>query len=801
MTTPATIVSTAGEEANDTKLWAIIVIACAAVASGVAAYLLHGFLLKTYGTEAFDSACAINETFNCDKINTSVWGKLFGIPITVFAIPTYVAFLGLGVVALGKGTSVRAAWTLLRLGSAVGLAYGAFLLYVMVAIEQTYCLFCLTMDGMGLAILVSSSIALRRLGAGGASYGRPLAIALAAGLLTLGAAWSFHESTRQSLLSEQIAAADKAAADADAARAAHAAQVAEASAGDAAVTATAGATGAQVARKISDSLYEVPVHPDDAVLGPADAKVTIIEFADFQCGYCKKLFYVMQNLKRRYEGKVRFVFKHFPMNTLCNEHIKNNRHKYACNAALAAECARRQGKFWAMHDMLFKNQHKLEGDDLRFYARSVGLDMDTYASCMRDPAPRESLKRSIDEGGKQLELSATPRTFLNGLLLSGALPEELLSRMIDKELEKAGATPLVAAAAEAPAAVVAPGTTPMVQIHTAKGGFWIDRYEAAIDAQGRALSLPSVEPANASWYEANEACNKAGKRMCTSFEWVSACAGKDAVDDDNNNNFADDYVEGNQFPYADYHEPGYCHVDGDRREGRPQATGSSQRCVTPTGVFDLAGNVEEWIEATEEAAQLAGGDFRAGDKASCVRAHRSFGPGHRSYGIGFRCCADREVANASAAPTPHKVPESVIGEKAPAVDLARGDGRPLSLREYQGKVVFVTFFASWCSPCRRELPELAQMQQQLGAKGLQILAIGVDTEEADGRAFVSTLGSLDIEVVYDPQSKTLGRYDVANMPTGYLIDRKGVIRYKSVGFGETTRKELEDEIAKLLTEK
>jgi len=348
MNTPTTnTTASSADEGRPLAAWSGIVIACASIAIGVAAYLLHGFLLKTYGTEAYDSACAINETFNCDKINTSVWGKLFGIPITVFAIPTYAAFLGLGVVGMGGGDAARAAWSLLRLGAALGLAYGAFLLYVMVAIEQTYCLFCLTMDAMGVGILIASTVALRRMGAGGASFGRPLAVALVLGLLTLGGVWSFHETTRQALLTEQIAMADKAAAEADAARAtlaaAPTADAATAGAASDAAVAGAAASGPLVARKISDSLYEVPVHPDDAVLGPADAKVTIIEFADFQCGYCKKLFYVMQNLKRRYEGKVRFVFKHFPMNTLCNEHIKNNRHKYACNAALASECARRQG--------------------------------------------------------------------------------------------------------------------------------------------------------------------------------------------------------------------------------------------------------------------------------------------------------------------------------------------------------------------------------------------------------------------------------------------------------------------------
>lgn len=788
------------------RTFATLVAVFALIAIAAAGYLLRSFLLKTYGVDAFDSACSINETFNCDKINTSVWGKLGGIPITIFAIPTYAAFVVLAWFGRGSGPTARAALQLVRVGAGLGLAYGLFLLYVMVAIEQTYCLFCLTMDAMALLMVLAAGYGLRRMGPGASSPGKPIGVAAVVGLLVLGAAYGYHDSTKTSLLAEASAAADKAAADAEAAREkldAAPAGAAASAAGESASAAAAGTPAAPVgqARKISDSLYEVPVHPDDPSIGPADAKVTVVEYADFQCGYCKKLFYSLQNTKRRYKDRVRFVFKHFPMNTLCNPHIQNNRHKYACNAALASECARRQGKFWEMHDVLFKNQHKLESDDLRYYAQSVGLDMEQYATCMRAPEPRNNLKRTIDEGGEGLGLKATPRTFINGLMLSGALPEEILARFIDKELQKAGTT---APAAAAPAAdAVAPATTDapkegMAQVKTATGSFWIDRYEASIDKDGRALSLAGVVPANATWYEAQTACSKAGKRLCTSAEWVTACAGKDAIDNDGNGNYADDYVEGNQFPYADYHEQGFCYVDGDRRDGRPRETGSSPKCVTPSGVFDLAGNVEEWIEATEAAAQLVGGDYRAGDKASCVRGHRSFGPGHRSHGIGFRCCADAEVANKGSAPVPHAVPDSVVGQPVPHFDALQEDGRPLTPNDLKGKVTFLTFFASWCGPCRRELPELGAMVEALGAKGFQVVAVGVDTDAADSRAFVAGLGKLPVTVIYDPNAKALGRFDVTNMPTGYLIDRKGIIRHKQVGFGDKTRAELESAILPLL---
>ncbi len=790
------------------------------VAVGAAGYLLRSFMLKTYGVDAFDSACNINDTFNCDKINTSVWGKIFGLPVTTFALPTYAAWAALAWLGSSADDRARISLRLLQVSSALALAYGAFLLFIMVSVEQTFCLFCLTMDAAAATVLVLSTLSLRALGPaqGQLSWPGPLATAVVVGLASFGMTYTWHNDSKAKLMAEQMARAEKQAEQAKFDRAKLAAEQAKAAkaapkGGDPAAASagagTAAASGPQVAKKISDALYVVPVHPDDAVMGPADAKVTVVEYADFQCGYCKKLFYALQTVKARYKGRVRFVFKHFPMSTLCNPHLKNNKHRYACNAALAAECARRQGRFWSMHDLLFKNQHKLKGPDLRWYAKQVGLDMDKYTACMRAPEPRQNLKRTIDEGGEALGLRATPRTFINGLLLSGSLPPEVLSRFIDEAFKSAGAAELAAQAAGAkPLAAKGVPTAPnapakpsgMVEVKSAKGSFWIDAYEASVDKEGRALSLAGTEPANASWYAAKTACEKAGKRMCTSFEWVTACQGKDAVDDDSNGNFADDYIEGNQFPYADYFEPDNCHVNGDRRSGTPVKTGANAKCRTPAGVFDLAGNVEEWIEQTEARAQLAGGDFRVKEKGSCLRAHRSFGPGHRSRGIGFRCCADKEVANASDAPVAAAAPGSIVGQKvgdfaaqrAMAGNAPGAAGKAFTHKDLLGKVTFVTFFASWCSPCRRELPELSALAERYGKKGFQVLAVGVDTEAHASEQFIGAHGRQTEGLVFsiDPNAKVLGRFDVTNMPTGYLVDRKGVVVHKQIGYGTKTAAEL-----------
>ena len=788
------------------------------VAVGAAGYLLRAFMLQTYGVDAFDSACNINETFNCDKINTSVWGKIYGIPVTVFALPTYSAMAALAWLGSGRDDRARVSLRLLQVASSLAVAYGVFLVFIMISVEQTFCLFCLSMDAASLTIAALATLSLRRLGPaeGHLSWPGPLATAVVVGLASFAMTFTWHGDAKEKLMAEQMVIADAKARQADVDRAKFAAAQKKAAehatkpggvgAGAAAV---AGALGPQVAKKISDSLYIVPVHPNDPALGPADAKVTVVEYADFECGYCKKLFYALQTVKSRYKDRVRFVFKHFPMSTRCNPHLKNHQHRYACNAALASECARLQDRFWPMHDLLFKNQHKLKGPDLQWYAKQVGLDMAKYEACMRAPEPRENLKRTVDEAALGLEIRATPRTFINGLLLSGSLPPEILSRFIDEELNKAGQKAPVAAVAPPKQVVVveAPAKAAgMVRITTATGSFWIDAYEAAMDKAGRARSVAGVLPANASWYDAQAACGKAGKRLCTSFEWVTACQGKDAVDDDSNGNFADDYIEGNQFPYADYFEPGHCHVSGDRRTGAAVKTGQSTRCRTPTGVFDLSGNVEEWIETTEARAQLAGGDYRVNEKGSCLRAHRSFGPGHNSRGIGFRCCADTDVPNGGGEAVEHTAPTTLVGATvqpfvAPRVDISGGTpGAVIDEKLLRGKLTFVSFFASWCGPCQRELPELATLAEKFGKRGFQVMAIGVDTDAADSEQFIRKHGRAAAGMLFatDANAKALGRFDVTNMPTGYLVDRSGVIRHKQVGYGTKTVGELEVQIEALL---
>src|SRR5690606_23731235 len=150
-------------------------------------------------------------------------------------------------------------------------------------------------------------------------------------------------------------------------------------------------------------------------------------------------------------------------------------------------------------------------------------------------------------------------------------------------------------AAEAKAATAE--TPTMVQMRKASGSFWIDAFEASIDAQGRAVSVPNVKPALASWFEAKAACEKAGKRLCTEEEWVSACIGEPATDANNNGNFTDGEVTGRMYPYGAFYEKGACRESEDKYKGEAGPTGGNPGCRTPEGVYDLAGNLYEWVGA------------------------------------------------------------------------------------------------------------------------------------------------------------------------------------------------------------
>ena len=160
--------------------------------------------------------------------------------------------------------------------------------------------------------------------------------------------------------------------------------------------------------------------------GDADAKVVIVEFADFECHFCAKAHETVMEVLKSYGKKVRLVFRHYPLSF----------HPKAPKAAEATACADEQGKFWELHDALFESQ-ELDVDSLKLQAKRAGVDEVKFASCLDSGRTAGVIKRDL-LAGQQVGVSGTPAFFINGFMLSGAQPEEAFRKLIDAELARLG---------------------------------------------------------------------------------------------------------------------------------------------------------------------------------------------------------------------------------------------------------------------------------------------------------------------------------------------------------------------------
>ena len=158
--------------------------------------------------------------------------------------------------------------------------------------------------------------------------------------------------------------------------------------------------------------------------GPENAPVTIVEFSEFQCPFCRRVLPALREVEERYRGRVRLVFRHFPL----------ARHQDAPKAAEAAECARDQGRFWEMHDRLFENAERLGTADLKRHALALGLDSSAFDGCL-DSGRHEARWRRDLADAESYGSSGTPMFFVNGRLVSGAQPFAVFARVIEEELK------------------------------------------------------------------------------------------------------------------------------------------------------------------------------------------------------------------------------------------------------------------------------------------------------------------------------------------------------------------------------
>lgn len=166
-----------------------------------------------------------------------------------------------------------------------------------------------------------------------------------------------------------------------------------------------------------------PVNERDHAQGPADAPLTLVEYGDYQCPHCRQAYPVIKAIQQQLGERLRFVFRNFPL---------SNAHPFAVPAAVAAEAAGRQQRYWPMHDMIYERQNELGNEALFAFAIALQLDMAAFRRDIQDPALSEKVEKDF-ESGMRSGVNGTPTFFINGRKYGGAFEQEELLAALQRE--------------------------------------------------------------------------------------------------------------------------------------------------------------------------------------------------------------------------------------------------------------------------------------------------------------------------------------------------------------------------------
>jgi protein-disulfide isomerase/uncharacterized membrane protein len=380
------------------KTLPIFVFALIGVGIGVDSQVVH---LRLATDVNYASFCNVNAAVNCDAVLGSRYAVLAGVSISLWAILYYLVVIALAVaviVAAGARLRERLA-TVTLLVASWGLFFSLYMAVIALGVLQTVCLMCggLQLVSVGLFAAAWRLRSQLRAGSRGQAAERArqdrlvfvgcvVAVAL---LITVGSWESFGRGVR-------------------------------------------GLDAAAIARQLPDFCRWYFAQPIVQVVpgaghsrGNADASVTIVEFSDFECGYCAHFQRSIDDMLHRYGQSTRIVFHHFPLDSECNPSVTGQLHRQACLAAVASECAAEQGQFWQYHDVLFSNQKQLGRQSLIEYAAKLGLDTTRFTACLDSPEPQARVQNDVTKAAA-LGVDSTPTVFINGRLVKGALESDLL---------------------------------------------------------------------------------------------------------------------------------------------------------------------------------------------------------------------------------------------------------------------------------------------------------------------------------------------------------------------------------------
>jgi protein-disulfide isomerase/peroxiredoxin/uncharacterized membrane protein len=769
------------------QAWLAGLLVALVVGIGLAGYLTKLHLDLFYGGGVESSLCDFGSLVECSSVNASSWSALFPnslhIPQSLLALPTYLLMGFLGVMAWRKGRGSVEMALLFGLGL-IATVYGLVLLVNMLAGVKAICLFCIGLDVVNILVTFlayrasrTSIAALVARGLGGLRHPVPVASGAVVFVLGFAIAWVWYAGSKNEAIDAKVATLD---AGGDAAPAAVAKAPDSPRSAVPTTTRPAGDPAGGKARKlrIMEERFNLELPAHAPILGNPEAKVTVVEFSDFQCPFCKRLSGTVHRLVEEYPKDVRVAFLNFPMKKECNAtDIAKSMHPMACLAAQAAYCAGKQGKFWELHDLMFARQSKLGGKELVRLAKRAGLDDSSFRSCVNDPATLEAVKLDSQVGGS-VGVSGTPALFVNGRRLIGAQPIEVLRRVIDAELAgETGALDLeLQVGAERIGTVE--GTAETVAVDWGRYPFEIDAFEAVVRDGKAEVRVGEEVTGGLTWYDAKEACEAVGKRMCTEEEWFAACSGIRPVDENRNGIVSDDFNPGRDYAYGKHWDPGACADDRGKATPGELTAGNHPDCRTPEGVFDLHGNVKEWAGLTPADATVKGGSYYSGESARCGYNRDDIAPDTVDPSLGVRCCSG--ALPAELQPDPNAYRGGKVGDKLMSFSAKMLDGGSFSSKQLDGKPTILVFWASWCGPCKKEMPILNELYSRYKDQGLKVIGVTVDEDPKDARVWLEE-NVMSFPILSDPKSELVDRFQTRGVPTTFWILPDGQIRQRTVG--------------------
>ncbi|HKB43034.1 MAG TPA: DsbA family protein [Chitinophagaceae bacterium] len=170
-----------------------------------------------------------------------------------------------------------------------------------------------------------------------------------------------------------------------------------------------------------------PINKDDHIQGPANARITLVEYGDFQCPYCGMAYPIIKNIQAEFGKKLRFVFRHFPL---------PDAHPMALPAAIASEAAARQQRFWEMHDMIYERQSALSSYAFAEFATELDLNITQFKMDLQDEILAEIVESHF-ESGIRSGVNGTPSFYINGYKYNGSNDYDSLYIAIEESMQLA----------------------------------------------------------------------------------------------------------------------------------------------------------------------------------------------------------------------------------------------------------------------------------------------------------------------------------------------------------------------------